>query len=375
MKKMIKFLDLHAINQLHRPEIDAAIKRVLDSGWYILGNECETFENEFAAFCNTNFAIGVANGLDALTLIFKAYKALGKLNDGDEIIVPANTYIASILAITANNLTPVLVEPDIKTFNINPDSVKAALSHKTKGILAVHLYGRLAPMAELALIAKQNNLILLEDAAQSHGAVSGKKPAGAFADAAGFSFYPGKNLGALGDGGAVTTKSEELAQTIKALRNYGSHKKYENIYQGVNSRLDEIQAAILRVKLKYLNEENQIRRKIAAYYFANIKNQKVVLPNSTDNPETDLTNVWHIFPVLVKDRNKFQAYLTQNNIQTIIHYPIPPHKQNAYKHLNNLSLPITEKIHNEIISLPISQVMTIEEAQTVVDIINSFEKD
>lgn len=372
MQKMIKFLDLHAINQLHRSEIDAAIKRVLDSGWYLLGNECETFENEFAAFCNTTFAIGVANGLDALTLIFKAYKALGKLNDGDEIIVPANTYIASILAITANNLTPVLVEPDIKTFNINPDSVKAALSHKTKGILAVHLYGRLAPMAELALIAKQNNLILLEDAAQSHGAVSGKKPAGAFADAAGFSFYPGKNLGALGDGGAVTTNSEELAQTIKALRNYGSHKKYENIYQGVNSRLDEIQAAILRVKLKYLNEENQIRRKIAAYYFANIKNQKVVLPNSTDNPETDLTNVWHIFPVLVKDRNKFQAYLTQNNIQTIIHYPIPPHKQNAYKHLNNLSLPITEKIHNEIISLPISQVMTLEEAETVAEIVNLF---
>lgn len=369
---MIKFLDLLAINELHRAEIDQAIKRVLDSGWYLLGNECKAFENEFAEFCNTKFAIGVANGLDALTLIFRAYKILGKLQDGDEVIVPANTYIASILAITANNLTPILVEPDIETFNLNPYAVEAALSPKTKAILAVHLYGRLAPMPQIALIAHQNNLLLIEDAAQSHGAILGERRAGAFADAAGFSFYPGKNLGALGDGGAVTTNSEELAQTIKALRNYGSHKKYENIYQGVNSRLDEIQAAILRVKLKYLNEENQIRRKIAAYYFANIKNQKVVLPNSTDNPETDLTNVWHIFPVLVKDRNKFQAYLTQNNIQTIIHYPIPPHKQNAYKHLNHLSFPITEKIHNEIISLPISQVMTIEEAKTIVDILNLF---
>lgn len=372
---MIKFLDLLAINELHRAEIDQAIKRVLDSGWYLLGNECKAFENEFAEFCNTKFAIGVANGLDALTLIFRAYKILGKLQDGDEVIVPANTYIASILAITANNLTPILVEPDIETFNLNPYAVEAALSPKTKAILAVHLYGRLAPMPQIALIAHQNNLLLIEDAAQSHGAILGERRAGAFADAAGFSFYPGKNLGALGDGGAVTTNSSELAKVIEALRNYGSHIKYQNIYQGVNSRLDEIQAAILRVKLKYLDAENDKRRQIATFYLKNIKNPNIVLPRSDTPPETDFSNVWHIFPVLVQERDKFQNYLTQNKIQTLIHYPIPPHKQNAYKQLNHLSLPITEKIHNEIISLPISQVVTIDEAQTVVDIINSFVKD
>ena len=368
-KIMIKFLDLYKVNDLHRAEIDEAIKRVLDSGWYLLGKEVESFEKEFADYCGTKFCIGVANGLDALTLIFRAYKELGKLKDGDEVIVPANTYIASILSVTANNLKPVLVEPDLKTYLIDPKEIEKAITAKTKAILPVHLYGRLCDMEAINSIAKKHNLIVVEDSAQAHGAIRNGIKAGAFGNASGFSFYPGKNLGCLGDGGCVTTSDEELANAIKALHNYGSHKKYHNIYKGVNSRLDEIQATVLRVKLKYLDKENQKRREIAKYFCENIKNPLITLPLLGDKDE-----IWHVFPVRVKNRDTFQKYLTDNDIQTIIHYPIPPHKQQAYKEWNNLSFPITEQIHNEIISLPISQVMTDEEAKQLVSVVNKYKE-
>lgn len=364
---MIKFLDLYKVNELHRAEIDEAIKRVLDSGWYLLGKEVEAFEEEFAKYCGTKFCIGVANGLDALTLIFKAYKELGKLKDGDEVIVPANTYIASILSVTANNLKPILVEPELNTYLINPKEIEKAITPKTKAILPVHLYGRLCDMESINSIAKKHNLIVVEDSAQAHGAVRNGVKAGAFGNASGFSFYPGKNLGCLGDGGCVTTNDEELANAIKALHNYGSHKKYNNIYKGVNSRLDEIQAAALRVKLKYLDEENEKRRSVAKYYCENMNNPLVTLPLLGDKDE-----IWHVFPVRVKNRDAFQKYLTDNDIQTIIHYPIPPHKQQAYKEWNKLSFPITEQIHNEIISLPISQVMIKSEIEDLVKSVNEY---
>ena len=364
---MIKFLDLYKVNELHRVEIDEAIKRVLDSGWYLLGKEVEAFEKEFAEFCGTKYCIGVANGLDALTLIFRAYKELGKFKDDDEVIVPANTYIASILSVTANNLKPVFVEPDLKTYLIDPKEVEKTITTKTKAILPVHLYGRLCDMEAINSIAEKHNLIVVEDSAQAHGAIRNGIKAGAFGNASGFSFYPGKNLGCLGDGGCVTTSDEELANAIKALHNYGSHKKYHNIYKGVNSRLDEIQAAVLRVKLKYLDKENQKRREIAKYFCDNIKNPLITLPLLGDTDE-----IWHVFSVRVMNRDSFQKYLTDNDIQTIIHYPIPPHKQQAYKEWNNLSFPITEQIHNEIISLPISQVMTDEEAKELVRVVNEY---
>ena len=364
---MIKFLDLYKVNDLHRAEIDEAIKRVLDSGWYLLGKEVESFEKEFAEFCGTQYCIGVANGLDALTLIFRAYKELDRLKDGDEVIVPANTYIASILSVTANNLKPVLVEPDLNTYLIDPKEIEKAITPKTKAILPVHLYGRLCDMDSINEIAKKHNLLVVEDSAQAHGATRNGIKAGAFGNASGFSFYPGKNLGCLGDGGCVTTSDEELADAIKALHNYGSHKKYHNIYKGVNSRLDEIQAAILRVKLKYLDEENQKRREIAKYFCVNIKNPIITLPLLGNQDE-----IWHVFPVRVKNRDNFQKYLTDNDVQTIIHYPIPPHKQQAYNEWNNLSFPITEQIHNEIISLPISQVMTDKEAKELVKAVNDY---
>ncbi|MBP5467746.1 MAG: DegT/DnrJ/EryC1/StrS family aminotransferase [Candidatus Riflebacteria bacterium] len=364
---MIKFLDLYKVNELHRVEIDEAIKRVLDSGWYLLGKEVEAFEKEFAEFCGTKYCIGVANGLDALTLIFRAYKELGKFKDDDEVIVPANTYIASILSVTANNLKPVFVEPDLKTYLIDPKEVEKTITTKTKAILPVHLYGRLCDMEAINSIAEKHNLIVVEDSAQAHGAIRNGIKAGAFGNASGFSFYPGKNLGCLGDGGCVTTSDEELANAIKALHNYGSHKKYHNIYKGVNSRLDEIQAAVLRVKLKYLDKENQKRREIAKYFCDNIKNPLITLPLLGDTDE-----IWHVFSVRVMNRDSFQKYLTDNDIQTIIHYPIPPHKQQAYKEWNNLSFPITEQIHHEIISLPISQVMTDEEAKELVRVVNEY---
>ena len=361
---MIKFLDLHKINQRFKSEIDLAIREVLDSGWYLLGEQNKKFESNFAAYCGARYCIGCANGLDALRLIIKAY-GFGK---GDEIIAPANTYIASILAITDNGCSPVLVEPDLDTYNINPDLIEAKITDKTKAILVVHLYGQAVKMDKIWALAKKYNLKIIEDSAQAHGAYYNDKRVGSLGDASGFSFYPGKNLGALGDGGAVTTNDEALAQKIRALANYGSHKKYENIYQGLNSRLDEIQAAVLDVKLKYLDSDNAKRKEIAQYYLQNIKNPLISLPQTY----SENSHVWHLFVVRVKDRARFQNYLNDNGIQTIIHYPIPPHKQECYKELNHLSFKITEQIHSEIISIPISPVMSDSQIQKVVEAINSY---
>lgn len=361
---MIKFLDLKKINEQYRKEIDGAIKKVVDSGWYILGKQCELFESNFAEYVGVKHCIGCANGLDALNLIIKAYGFCG----GDEIIVPANTYIASILAITQNNCTPVLVEPDLTTYNINPDLIEEKITNKTRAIMVVHLYGQAVQMDKIWTIAKKYNLKIIEDSAQAHGAIYQDKRVGSLGDASGFSFYPGKNLGCMGDGGCITTNDDKLAEKLKALRNYGSKIKYYNISQGLNSRLDEIQAAILDVKLKYLDEDNEKRRKIAKYYRENIKNQNVISPTIYN----EKAHVWHIFPVMVKNRDKFKAYLNDNEIESLIHYPVPPHKQEAYKDWNNLSLPITEEIHESIISIPISPVMTEEEYKKVVEVINNY---
>lgn len=361
---MIPFLDLKAINARYKDEIKARIDGVLDSGWYLLGEQNKKFESNFAAYCGARYCIGCANGLDALRLIIKAY-GFGK---GDEIIAPANTYIASILAITDNGCSPVLVEPDLDTYNINPDLIEAKITDKTKAILVVHLYGQAVKMDKIWALAKKYNLKIIEDSAQAHGAYYNDKRVGSLGDASGFSFYPGKNLGALGDGGAVTTNDEALAQKIRALANYGSHKKYENIYQGLNSRLDEIQAAVLDVKLKYLDSDNAKRKEIAQYYLQNIKNPLISLPQTY----SENSHVWHLFVVRVKDRARFQNYLNDNGIQTIIHYPIPPHKQECYKELNHLSFKITEQIHSEIISIPISPVMSDSQIQKVVEVINSY---
>ena len=361
---MIPFLDLKAINARYKDEIKARIDGVLDSGWYLLGEQNKQFESNFAAYCGARYCIGCANGLDALRLIIKAY-GFGK---GDEIIAPANTYIASILAITDNGCSPVLVEPDLDTYNINPDLMEVKITDKTKAILVVHLYGQAVKMDKIWALAKKYNLKIIEDSAQAHGAYYNDKRVGSLGDASGFSFYPGKNLGALGDGGAVTTNDEELAQKIRALANYGSHKKYENIYQGLNSRLDEIQAAVLDVKLKYLDSDNAKRKEIAQYYLQNIKNTLISLPQTY----SENSHVWHVFVARVKDRARFQSYLNDNGIQTIIHYPIPPHKQECYKELNHLSFKITEQIHSEIISIPISPVMSDNEIQKVVEVINSY---
>ena len=359
---MIPFLDLKNINQQYREELITACTRVIDSGWYIGGKELESFEKNFAEYCGTQYAIGVANGLDALILTLRAWKELGKLKDGDEVIVPSNTYIASILAITANNLTPVLVEPNISTYNIDPIKIKEAITAKTKVILPVHLYGQLAEMPEIMQIAKQHNLLVLEDSAQSHGAQIQGKKAGNWGDASGFSFYPGKNLGALGDAGAVTTNDAELATMLKALRNYGSHEKYRNLVPGVNSRLDEIQAAMLDVKLKYLDQETQHRRIIANLYLDGIKNPLIQLPLKEVNAETYEQHVWHLFVIRSNQREALQQYLLNHGVQTLIHYPIPPHKQQAYKEWNNLSYPISEQIHTEVLSLPMGPTLSAVDA-------------
>ncbi len=365
---MIPFLDLKSINAQYRAELIEACARVIDSGWYIQGNECKEFDKEFAEYCGTKYAIGIANGLDALILILRAYKELGFMNDGDEVIVPSNTYIASILAISQNNLVPVLVEPDINTYLLNPSKIEEKITSKTKAILPVHLYGQTCEMDKINEISKKYNLKIIEDSAQSHGAYFEDKRSGNLGDASGFSFYPGKNLGALGDGGAVTTNDEELANTIKALGNYGSHKKYENLYKGINSRLDEIQAAMLRVKLRYLDEETEKRREIANYYLQNIKNESIILPTVRDEDN----HVWHLFVIRANKRNELQKYLLDNGIQTLIHYPIPPHKQNAYKEWKNESYPISEQIHDEILSLPISGVQSFEDTNNIVEILNEF---
>lgn len=364
----IPFLDLKAINAQYRDELIEACTRVIDSGWYIGGSELTQFEQSFADYCGTEFAIGVANGLDALILTLWAWKELGKLKDGDEVIVPSNTYIASILAISANNLIPILVEPDINTYNICPKNIEAALTDKTKVILPVHLYGQLADMPAITDVAQRHNLFVLEDSAQAHGASIDDRNAGDWGDASAFSFYPGKNLGALGDAGAVTTNDKELADTLRALRNYGSHEKYKNLFQGVNSRLDEIQAAMLSVKLSHLDTEIAHRRTIATVYLEGINNPDIILPTSIDEE----AHVWHVFVVRCADRGALQKYLADNGVQTLIHYPIPPHKQQAYIEWNELRYPISEKIHNEVLSLPISPVLSIEDARKVVKICNEF---
>ncbi|PSV98597.1 DegT/DnrJ/EryC1/StrS family aminotransferase [Photobacterium iliopiscarium] len=367
---MIKFLDLQAINSQYQQELKDACSRVIDSGWYIMGGELEAFETEFAEYCGVKHAIGVANGLDALILVIRAWKELGKLKSGDEVIVPANTYIASVLAITENNLIPVFVEPNPTTYNLCPENVRAAITDKTKAILPVHLYGLISPMQELMDLAKEHDLLVLEDCAQAHGAnIEGKK-AGNWGDAAGFSFYPGKNLGALGDAGAITTNDNELAQTVKALRNYGSHKKYENLYQGINSRLDEIQAAMLRVKLGYLDQETARRREIANIYCNGITNPLIQLPK-WDNDEN---HVFHLFVIQTTQRDKLQKHFENNGVQTVIHYPIAPHKQEAYKDFNNLKLEVTETIHNQVLSLPISPTMSNDDVDKVVTITNRYLK-
>jgi len=367
-KNMIPFLDLKAINMQYQQELKDACSRVIDSGWYIMGNELEAFEAEFAEYCGTKFAIGVANGLDALTLTLRAWKELGKLKAGDEVIVPANTYIASILAITENDLVPVLVEPNIDTYNLCPKIVRSAITDKTKAILPVHLYGLISPMPELMAIADEYDLLVLEDCAQSHGARINGKKCGNWGNAAGFSFYPGKNLGALGDAGAITTNDLELANTLRALRNYGSHKKYENIFQGVNSRLDEMQAAMLRVKLNYLDNETRYRQKVAAYYLDNIKNELITLPTA----ELVESHVWHLFVIRTESRQQLCEYLQINGIQTLIHYPLPPHKQEAYNQWNELCFPITEKIHEQVVSLPLDPTMSEQSIQRVISVVNSF---
>ena len=371
--RMIPFLDLKAINAQYRDKLLAACTQVIDSGWYISGKEVEDFERKFADYCGTQYAIGVANGLDALILTLRAWKELGRLNEGDEVIVPSNTYIASILAISQNNLKPVLVEPDIHTFNIDTKKIEAAITDRTKAILPVHLYGQLAEMPEIMGIAKKYNLLVLEDSAQAHGAEIDGKKAGSWGDASGFSFYPGKNLGALGDAGAITTNDAELAHMLKAIRNYGSHEKYKNLVPGVNSRLDEIQAAILNVKLQFLDQENQYRRHIADLYLKEIQNPAIELPLTNINAETDTQHVWHLFVIRTPHREQLQKHLAEHRVQTLIHYPIPPHKQQAYQEWSNFSLPISEQIHAEVLSLPIGPTLSIDEAKQVVQLCNGFQ--
>jgi len=366
---MIPFLNLKKINAQYADELKEAVSNVIESGWYIQGKATESFEKAFAQYCQTEHCVGVANGLDALRLIIRAYMEMGVMKRGDEIIVPANTYIASILAISDNGLIPVLIEPDMDTFNLDPKKIEEKITPRTVAIMAVHLYGQLAPMDIIVPIAKTHDLKVIEDSAQAHGAELNKARAGSLGDASGFSFYPGKNLGALGDGGAVTTNDTELADTIRALGNYGSYEKYANHYKGLNSRLDEIQAAMLEVKLRYLDNEIEKRREIANYYLNNISNKAVVLPCVADQN----AHVWHLFVIRTDKRDTLQSHLSEQNVQSMIHYPIPPHKQHAYKEWNQLSFPITEQIHDEVLSLPVDPTLSMAEVSCIVDAVNSFE--
>lgn len=373
---MIKFLDLGKVNSVYALEISKAIQKVLESGWYILGEEVELFEKEYSEYIGTKHCIGVANGLDSLRLILRAYIEMGKINEGDEVLVPANTYIASVLAITENRLKPVLVEPDISTYNIDPMLIEGKITEKTKAIMIVHLYGQNAMHPEIKKVAEKYNLILIEDNAQAQGCVYKNKRTGSLGDAAGHSFYPGKNLGALGDAGAITSNDYELAEICRSLSNYGSRKKYICKYKGLNSRLDEIHAAVLRIKLEHLDEDNKKRREIAHFYCRNITNKKITLPNHGNSTLSDiasaLSHVWHLFVIRTKERDAFQNHLNKNDIQTIIHYPIPPHKQSAYPELNDLSFPTTEVIHDQVLSLPISPIMDQHELDVVVDFVNGY---
>ena len=365
---MVKLLDLQEITAQHREEYDAAINRVMDAGWFLQGKENQQFEQDYAKYIGTSECVAVANGLDALKLIIRGYKELGIFHDGDEIIVPANTYIATILAITDNHLVPVLVEPTWEHLEIDIDRIEEAITAKTRGIMIVHLYGRIAYNDLLGEICQKHGLKLMEDCAQSHGCQWKGRKTGALGDAAAHSFYPGKNLGALGDAGAVTTDNKELAAVIRALANYGSQKKYVFRYVGMNSRMSEIDAAVLDVKLKYLDEDNRRRQQLAACYYKEIDNPLIALPRQLK----DENNVYHQFPIFCERRDELQAFLTEHGIQTLIHYPIPPHKQECYLDWNNRSYPITEKIHQQELSIPMNQVITEEEAQEVVDCINSF---
>lgn len=365
---MISFLDLKSINNRYQKELKEACSRVIDSGWYIMGEELNLFEKEFSEYCGVRHSVGVANGLDALILTLRAWRELGKIRTGDEVIVPANTYIASILAITENGLKPVLIEPDAGTYNLNKENIIKAVTNKTRVILPVHLYGQICPMDEIMNAAKDAGLLVLEDSAQAHGASLNGIKAGAWGDASGFSFYPGKNLGALGDAGAITTNDDELIEVVRALSNYGSKEKYKNIYKGVNSRLDEIQAAMLRVKLKYLNEDIERRQEIAAFYSSEISNEYISTPkvNFKEN------HVWHLYVIKTAQREALQQYLSSAGISCLIHYPIPPHKQIAYKELGDIRLPITEGLHEQVLSIPIDPTMSDETVQQVVDVLNRF---
>jgi dTDP-4-amino-4,6-dideoxygalactose transaminase len=366
----IPFLSLKDITGKYSNEIHEAVGRVIDSGWYLQGKENDTFEEHYAEYIGTKHAVGCANGLDALICILRAYMELGVMAPGDEVIVPANTYIASILAITENNLVPVLVEPDIATYQIDDSKIEVAITPKTKGVMIVHLYGRCAYTDRIGQICKNHNLRLIEDNAQAHGCMYRGQRTGSLGDVAGHSFYPGKNLGALGDGGAVTTDDEELTTAIKTISNYGSPQKYVFKYKGRNNRLDEIQAAILDVKLKYLDKDNNLRKEVAKKYINKIKNPDIVLPVVEDWN----SNVFHIFPIRTGKRDELQVYLADMGIQTLIHYPIPPHKQECYREWKDLSFPITERIHREELSLPMSPTITVDEVDFIVNSINNWGK-
>jgi len=366
---MIKFLNIQKINAQYIDELKQAVDEVIDSGWYLLGKRVKQFEINLAKYIGVKNAIGVANGLDALRLIFKAYMEMGLMVENDEVIVPANTYIASILAITDNRLKPVLVEPDLITYNIDIHEIESHITNRTKAIMIVHLYGQVCWDEKLYILAKKYGLKLIEDNAQAIGAEWNGKKTGSLGNAAGFSFYPGKNLGALGDSGAVTTNEDKLAEIVRALGNYGSKHKYVNEHQGLNSRMDEIQAAFLSIKLKYIDEENNRRRDIANYYCNNIKQPYIILPKNSS-----LSHVWHLFVIRHLQRDQLQKYLIENGIQTLIHYPIPPHKQLAYKEWNNLRFKVTEQISDEVLSLPISPVLENSEVEYVVDTLNKFVK-
>lgn len=365
---MIKYLELKLVTAQHGSEISEAVQRVVDSGWYLQGTENKAFCKEYASFIGTTHCIGCGNGLDALTLILRAYKERGIMEDGDEVIVPANTYIATILAITENNLKPVLVEPRIDTFQIDDTRIEEAITPRTRAIMIVHLYGKCAYTDHIADICRRHNLRLIEDNAQAHGCYFGNRRTGSLGDAAAHSFYPGKNLGALGDGGAVTTNDTELAETIAALANYGSSRKYVFDYKGRNSRLDEVQAAVLRVKLRYLDADNSRRRAIAMQYAERIHNERLQLPSMEYCKES----VHHIFPVLCKQRDELQKYLLENGVQTQVHYPIPPHRQLCYKEMAEQKLPVTEQIHAEELSIPLNQTLTEEEVETIIGLLNKF---
>ena len=367
---MIKYLPLKQINDRYDAELREAVGRVMDSGWYLKGEHTQRFEKNYATYIGTKYCVGVANGLDALTLILRAYIEKGVMQPGDEVIVPANTFIASILSISDCGLTPVLVEPSIDTFQIDDSQIEEVITERTKALMIVHLYGRCAYTEKIGMICKKHQLKLIEDNAQAHGCFAPMdngqwRRTGSLGDAAAHSFYPGKNLGALGDAGAVTTNDEELAQIIEELGNYGSSKKYVFDYQGRNSRLDEIQAAMLDVKLRHLDEDNQRRQAIADYYINNVKHPEILLP-------TPSQSVYHIFPILCERRDELQQYLKENGVETMIHYPIPPHKQACYKEWNDLSFPITERIHRQELSLPCHPAMKQEEADQIVSLLNRF---